>query len=294
MSASAKAPSPCPLPPAGEGKAWSANPLLKGEEKTQPADLARITKINVSCRDVPPLLLRGEGKAWLAALPQVGERKAWLTNLPNPAERGATFIPTTVAGVGGCAVPPLPLAGEGRGEGPRSTAPPESTRAPLPYAAAHRHSRSAARESLHARDGACVLHLRFDAAHAGRRPARRSVERAGMRNRPRTAPAAPGAGIDSRRAGGCAGDARACVRHRSSAGAEHVRFRSLNACTRFPSPCPLPQAGEGKAWRANSLRRRVILEPMRSAAHRASSRHAAPPLPLAGEGRGEGRRSAAP
>ena len=161
-------------------------------------------------------------------LPQAGEGKDSLVLTRSPA------------------IPPLPLAGEGWGEGKLAATPQESIRAQPLSPGALRGSRTAKRENRCARDSECARNPRAVAPRVARHPVRRSVALEGTRNPRCNVPSASVGGSDSHRAVGCARSARGDVRRRWNCCVMRVRLIRVRSCARFPSPYPLPQAGEGK------------------------------------------------
>jgi hypothetical protein len=148
--------------------------------------------------------------------------------------------------------PPLPLAGEGRGEGTLAATLQEWTPGHPQSAPTPHHSRIESREIPRALDQVFARDHRPHSLRGGHHQVRPPSARADTPGPRCSFPRASAGGIDSRPIADSADSARGVVRHRWNPGAERVRSMSVKACARFPSPYPLPQAGEG-----NTLRSRV-------------------------------------
>ena len=162
-------------------------------------------------------------------LPQAGEGKSGALSPPEVRD-----------------VPPLPLAGEGRGEGTLESTLRGCFRAPPQSVATPHHSRTESREIPRELDRASVPDPRSPTPHAARHRARRPSARGRRQSRRRIDRLAPVAEIDIRSAGGAAGNTTGAVRHRSSAGAERVRLRGVLACRQRALTLPSPASGRGE------------------------------------------------
>ena len=170
-------------------------------------------------------------------LPQAGEGKDFAHGVPSAKRRDAV-------------TPPLPLAGEGWGEGkPESTPQGCCFQAPPPYAEALRRSKIESREIPNERERAYVRGPRPVDPRAARHRARRSAAPGRTRNPRRIGRSASVGGTDSRSACDAAGNTKDVVRRRSSSRVARVHSQAVRTYARFPSPYPLPQAGEGKTAR---------------------------------------------
>jgi hypothetical protein len=98
-------------------------------------------------------------------------------------------------------------------------------------------------------DPACVRNPRVLAPHVGRHRVRSLVGHARRRNQRRIDRSASGGGIGNRTVADCAPSARGTVRHPRNLCAGRGHWRGVSSFARLPSPCPLPQAGEGNTFR---------------------------------------------
>ena len=144
------------------------------------------------------------------------------------------------------AVPPLPLAGEGWGEGKLESTPQECSPGLLQFAAELRDSRIESHDTRCAPTIAYVRDLPADGPRAAHRRAPRSIALARKRNRPRIVRWVPDGGIDSRSAVDLASSTRGAVRHRSRPRVIRVRLRGARSCRKRALTLPSPASGRGE------------------------------------------------
>jgi len=185
-------------------------------------------------------------------LPQAGEGKRHAINLMRPVLPQAAPSPHPQA-----ALPPLPLAGEGWGEGTLEATPRGCSRAHLPSAAAFHRSRTASRETLRAPVPASARDPQATAPHAAHHQARRPTAHADRRNPRCNAQATPVGGIDSRPDAGCGRIATGSFPRRWNPGVVRVRSRAMGAWRKISLTLPSPASGRGESTCQRSAARDV-------------------------------------
>ena len=167
--------------------------------------------------------------------------------LPSPyplSPAGEGKYPSTACAL---AIPPLPLAGEGWGEGKPESTLQECFPAPLPYAEALHHSRIESREIPNKQERAYARGLQAIDPRAARHRARRSIAPGCTRNPRQIGRSASVGGTDSRSACDAAGNTKDVVRRRSSSRVARVHSRVVRAWRKISLTLPSPASGRGES-----------------------------------------------